>query len=371
MKVLHTEWSDGFGGQERRVLAEMEGLSARGHDCQLVCTKESSIYSEAKKRGMSVFTMPFRKTYDVQTMWLLTQYLKKNPVDVVNTHSGVDSWIGGISAKLAKVPVLVRTRHLEFILKRSPFNFIHYLPDMYITCGETMKHSLEENSGFPPDKIISIPTGVYRRFFNIQKNNDKRKLYGLSPEHFVVTNAAILRGSKGHEITLKAARIVLDKAPDVRFLIVGDGPKRKRLEAQAKELAISDRVIFTGFLEDIGEIYSFSDMFISSSWVEGLPQSMTQAMASRLPVVVTAVGSVPEVITNEQNGLIIHPGDYEALGENILRIIADKELAGRLVKNAFELVQKKYTMEMMVDKIETLYKNLLKRKTSVEHSIHT
>ncbi|MCI4625897.1 MAG: glycosyltransferase family 4 protein [Candidatus Magnetoovum sp. WYHC-5] len=362
VRVLHTEWSDGFGGQERRVLAEINGLNERGHRCALACRRHSRIFAEASKLGINVYTLSMRHAFDLLSIWRLARILKKGGFNILNTHSGIDSWLGGFSSKIAQTPVLVRTRHLEYLIKRTPMNFIHYLPDMYLTCGDTMKNNLIENGGFPPDRVISIPTGIDKRFFHIQRNDELRKAYGLLPHHIVVANAAILRGSKGHEITLKAASIVLKTNPNVRFLIVGDGPKRKRLEATTVELGIADRVIFTGFIHDVSSVYSFTDIFVLSSWSEGLPQSLMQAMAARLPVVATMVGSVPEIVLHEKTALAASAGDYEIIAKHILRLIDDKELVNRLTENAFTLVSQKHTLEVMLDKIEELYHKLLKNK---------
>ena len=145
MRILHTEWSDGMGGQEKRVLSESLGLARRGHYVALVCRDHSAIKTEAAMLGIDVHTLPLRKPYDIESIVRLAMLLTRGRFDIVNTHSGVDSWIGGIAARLAKVPVLARTRHLNIPLKRNPLNFIHYLPDVYITCGENMRTNLTRN----------------------------------------------------------------------------------------------------------------------------------------------------------------------------------------------------------------------------------
>lgn len=362
MRILHTEWSDDLGGQEKRVLAEAVGLRDRKHSVSLICRGHAKIRGEAIKSGLEVHTLPMRKLYDIASMIKLSQFLKNNRFDIINTHSGVDSWIGGIAARIAGVPVLVRTRHLNIPLKRSPLNFIHYLPDMYITCGENMRSNLIGNCGFPENKVISIPTGVNLVFFNTQRTPDLKLKYGLSRDDIVIVNVGIFRKVKGHEVTLKSVARVLNKIPKAKFLLVGDGPDKKELEEMADEMGIGKHVLFPGFIDNISEIYSFSDIAILSSWSEGLPQSLLQAMAAGVPVIATNVGGVPEVVVHEDSGILIEAGDHEALAEGIIRIINHPDLAVHMAGRAKEIVLQGHSMDSMLDSIESLYQRLLRKK---------
>ena len=362
MRILHTEWSDGLGGQEKRVLAEAVGLVKRGHHVVIACKEDTRIKGEATKAGLAVHTFPLRKPYDIGSIMSLTHFIRANKFDIVSTHSGVDSWIGGLASRLSGTPVLARTRHLNIPLKRSILNFIHYLPDVYITCGENMRDNLIGKCGFPAGKVVSIPTGIDPVFSNVKKNRDARTKYGIDIDSPVITYVGILRSVKGHEVTFRAVKTVVESMPDAKFLIVGDGPREAALKDYVADLNVSDHVIFSGFVDDIAEIYSFTDVAVLSSWSEGLPQSLLQAMASGVPVVATRVGGVPEVVIHEKTGLLVEAGDHEALAKGVIRILNDNEFASQLVDNAKELVQKEHSLDHMIDKIEGLYNTLLKQK---------
>lgn len=362
LKILHTEWSDGLGGQEKRILAELIGMFKRGHYVALACRENAKIKKEAERIPIDIFTLSMRKPYDLKSIIRLSRIIKKIGFDVINTHSGVDSWIGGLAAKLAGVSILIRTRHLNIPLKRNIFNFVHYLPDMYITCGENMRRNLVERCGFPEDKVVSIPTGVSNEFFDIKKDPGLKVKYGIDSNVTVITNVGILRSVKGHEITLKAAKQVLERFPDVVFFLAGDGPRKEALEKMAFELKISSRVIFAGFIENIKEIYSFSDLIVLSSWSEGLPQSLLQAMAAGVPVVSTKVGGVPEIVRNKETGILVEPGDFQSLSKGIISLLENHKLREQMINRAKELVANKYTLTHMLDKTESLYKDLLLRK---------
>lgn len=362
MRILHTEWSDGMGGQEKRILAEATELVKRGHHVALACRQHARIKDRAQEAGLAVHTFPLRKSYDIGSIISLSYFIRENKFDVVNTHSGVDSWIGGLAAKLAGVPVLARTRHLNIMLRRSLLNFIHYLPDVYITCGENMRQNLIGTCGFPENKVVSIPTGTDMTVFNVPRNRKAKVKYGIDIDVPVITNVGILRSVKGHEVTLGAVKKVISTFADARFLIVGDGPREAELETIAKDLGISEYVIFTGYVDNIPEIYSFSDVAVLSSWSEGLPQSLLQAMASGVPVVATRVGGVSEVVIHEKTGILVDAGDHEALAEAVIKILNNSKITSQLVDNARAIVQKEHSLDRMIDKIEGLYTALLKQK---------
>ncbi|MBF0344783.1 MAG: glycosyltransferase family 4 protein [Nitrospirae bacterium] len=362
MRILHTEWSDGFGGQEKRVLAEAYALMQRGHYVCIVCREHARLKTEALKKGVTVYTMPLKSSYDLTSIWQLVKYLRQHRFDVVNTHSGKDSWIGGLAARIAKTPVLVRTRHLNIKLKRNVINFIHYLPDAYITCGQNMRDTLVQECGFPQDKVVSIPTGVAKEFFDTRRDLHAKSKYGLDAGSVVIANVGILRTVKGQEITLQAFKKVLTELPHAKCLLVGDGPGRNRLLNVAKTLGISDNVIFTGYVDNVPDIYSFTDVSVLSSLSEGVPQSVLQAMAAGVPVVATRVGGVPEIVDHGGTGLLVDSGDHEALAAEILRLVKNPALAAELTKNAKTYALENHSLEAMVDKIERLYITLVQEK---------
>jgi glycosyltransferase involved in cell wall biosynthesis len=359
MRILHTEWSDGLGGQEKRVLAELVGLADRGHDLFLVCRAEARIRAEAERRGIGVFPLPLKSPYDVSSILRLRTVLKQRGIEIVNTHSGVDSWIGALAAKLANVPLLVRTRHLNIPLRRSILNFVHYLPDLYITCGENMRNILVGQCGFPDGRVVSIPTGVSKEFFDVARDMGTKKEFGLDPAALVVTNVGILRRVKGHETTFRAVPAVVREFPHARFLIVGDGPRRAELERMADELGIQEYVRFTGFIEDIKRVYAFTDVAVLSSWSEGMPQSVLQALACTVPVVATRVGGVPEVVQHEKTGFLAEPGDHAGFAREIVRVLREPEKAHQTALAGRELVRNAHSVEHMLDRLEQLYTGML------------
>lgn len=367
IKIIHTEESPHtFAGQEKRVLSELIGLRERGYRVALACKEKSPLKEEAEKCSIKVYTLSFNNLFDIKSILQLIRILRKEKFDIINTHSSVDSWIGGIAAKLARTPVLIRTRHSDRPIRRDVRHFIHYLPDIYVTCGETMRKKLIEKYGFPEGKTISIPSGISEDFFHIKREPDVKSRYGLDRDTKVITSIGRLCREKGHETTISAIKSVIKYFPNTKFLFVGDGGRRKKLEEKISSLGVDQYVLFTGFIRDVKEIFSFSDVMVLSSWSEGLPQSLLQAMASGVPVVATKVGGVPEIVIDGKTGILVNPGDSQGLSEGIIKILKNSDITSEFVKNARELVKNKYTITHMLDKTEELHQQLLRQKGKAE-----
>ncbi|MBI2949793.1 MAG: glycosyltransferase family 4 protein, partial [Verrucomicrobia bacterium] len=287
-------------------------------------------------------------------------FLIEQRIDVVNTHSGVDSWIGGLAAKWARTPVLLRTRHLNLPLKRSPLNFVHQLPDRIITCGEAIRAELISRDRFPAGQLVSIPTGIDFESFKPQHGRSAtRKNLGLAESDFVILMVGILRTVKGHDIALRAFQAISSELSQARLVLAGDGPWQAELERLAGTLRVTDRVRFLGFRDDVPDLMAAADMLLLTSRSEGVPQAVTQAMHAGLPVVAARVGGVPELITHEQNGLLVASEDPAATAAAARRIIQEPNLARRFAAAGRVHVETRFNLKTMLDRTEQLCTRLL------------
>ena len=206
----------------------------------------------------------------------------------------MDSWAGGLAGRWAKVPVLVRTRHISVRVKRPWLNRIYYLPDAIITTGEHIRRELLQTHKIPAERIVSIPTGADTgRFHSTSPDLELKKRMGLPIDCPVITLVAVLRAQKRHELVIAAAAEAIKVFPQARFLFVGDGPGRDRVEQEIKKARLEDRILMTGYREDIPAILSFTDL---GNYLLGggrNPQFLFQIMAMGKPVIATEVGGIP------------------------------------------------------------------------------
>ena len=355
--VLHTEWSDGWGGQERRVLSEMVGMRARGYQQILACRSSSTIGREAKARGIRVVHLPFAGKFDLASIVGLKRLIDQEGVNLVSTHSGIDSWVGSIAARWSGA-LIVRTRHLNLPLKRNIFNFVHYLPHAVVTCGEVMRQNLVDR-GFPPSDVLSIPTGIdFDSFRSRISRADARNKLQLPESCFAIAMVGIIRGVKRHEVALRAFALFRDAHPQARLLLVGDGPMSKDMRQLAEELGLGQSVSFLGHRDDVADLLAAADCFLLSSRSEGVPQAITQALGCGLPVVATAVGGVPELIIDGRTGLLVEPESPQLMAEALARVADDAALASRLGQAGKAHVEEHYSLQAMLNKTEALYARL-------------
>lgn len=357
--ILHTEWSDGWGGQERRILAEMVGMRDRGHRPLLACRPTCRLGAEAAKNDIQVFHFPFAGKFHPATIIGLKRLIRSEGVDLVNTHSGMDSWAGGIAARLAGVS-LVRTRHLNLPLRRNFLNFVHYLPHAVVTCGEAMRRQLVD-LGFSGDKVISIPTGIdFATFVPRRQRHEVRRELGIADAAFMILMIGVIRGVKRHEIALQAFAAFQRKYPEAVLVLAGDGPMRVDMERLVADLGIGRRVLFLGHRDDIPDLLGAADCLLLTSRSEGVPQAVTQALGCGVPVVATAVGGVPELIPNERTGLLVPPESVDETARALLRLASEAGLATALGTEGRHHVMKHYSLGAMLDATEALYGRLLR-----------
>lgn len=159
LKIIHTEWSNGWGGQEIRILDECLGMAARGHQVALAGCPDGQLRQRAEAAGLPFHPLPMAGPWDLRAVLRLAALLRRQGADVVHTHSSVDSWVGGFAAPLAGA-ACVRTRHLSVPVNTNALNFVYRLPRAVATTGEGIRRHLVEDYGLTPARVMSIPTGV-------------------------------------------------------------------------------------------------------------------------------------------------------------------------------------------------------------------
>jgi glycosyltransferase involved in cell wall biosynthesis len=365
-KILHTEWSMAWGGQEIRILQEAVAFLNQGHQISILAQPGSDLEKRAQEAGIKVFTMLLRNAFDPLAIVKLMRLFKKERFHVVNTHSSVDSWVASLAGKWAGVPVLVRTRHISVPAKTHSLNKVYSLPDVVITTGEQIRQTLIKGYHLPEDHVFSIPTGVDTdRFFPRPPDFTLKKELGLPEDALVITLVALLRSQKRHELVIAAAPAILEKYPQVRFLFVGEGPRRNRIEEELRRHRLEPFFLLTGHRNDIPEILSITDIGLISSEAEGVPQFLLQAMAMARPMVATRVGDIPGIIESGINGLLIPPEDPQALAEAVIRFLDDKACAAQMGQQARELIAGKYTAAQMAKQVYEVYLKVFKEKRPV------
>jgi glycosyltransferase involved in cell wall biosynthesis len=283
---------------------------------------------------------------------------------LVNYHDAHSAAIGSVAASLAKVPLRVISRRVDFPLKRNPFSRRKYTKniDAIIAVSEGVKKVLVEG-GIDAGRIRVIPDGIDFAPFEDQTSKDYlRHELSFAPDDFLVGIVAHLADHKGHKYLIQASEYLREHSSKIKIIIVGEGPLKMELSKQVKEIHGEGMVFFLGFREDIPQILNSLDMFVLSSYLEGMGSSLMDAMACRLPIVATRVGGIPEVVEHGKTGLLVSPRSPKALAKAILNVYQDKDLAHRLGQKGYEVVHQKFSAESMASKVIDLYEALAEKK---------
>ena len=363
IKVLHTEWSDGWGGQEIRTVNEMIALRDKGIEVFLACKENSKINQKAQEQNIKVFTLPFSGNTDFKTLFGLMKIIKMFNIDIVNTHSGKDTWVGGLAAKFAGAK-FIRTRHLSNKIRSSRLNFINELADFILTTGESVRSDMIKYNRIDPKKIMSVPTGIDDEVFDpiLYNKSTCRDKFGFHSDEIVIGIVAVLRQFKRHDIFIDVANTIINKNLDkkIKFIIAGEGPQRNAIESLIKKLNLQDNIILLGHVDNVTELLSALDIFmLTSDSKEGVPQSVMQSLLMGKATIATDVGSTKDLYNS--NNFILVDCDKDILAKELESLILSKDKQISLENNSRGYIKENFSKKSMVDKILKIYNKILEK----------
>lgn len=356
----------GWGGQEVRVLVELEWMRAHGHWVALAAHPESGAGKQARQAGIELYPISARKGKLPLELIPMARWISRNKIDVVNTHSSNDGWLVGLAARLARRPILIRSRHVEVDYPsrfRSGLAF-RSLPHHLITTSQRIANRVMEELSLPAWQVTCIATGIDLNKFNPAVNGTLREELGLKPEVALVGMVAVLRSWKGHPIFIQSMEHVLKASRrPVRFIIAGDGPGRQELAETIARMPWKEHVTMLGHRTDVPNVVASLDVLVLPSYAhEGIPQIILQAQATGRAVVGTTVGGIPEVVEDDVTGLLVPPRNPEALAEKISALLNDAALRERLGTASRAQMEKHYGVDSMGERLLALYEEVSHRR---------
>lgn len=368
LKVLHIIGGGEFGGAERHILNLFEALDTKAVEITVCCLFNEPFAEIASSAGIRCLAFPMRHKADFGVVGKLAAVIRNNGFELVHTHGVRANLLGRLASRQAGKRKVITTVHS--LLEKDYPGFLYRLgnslaesltrslTDHFITVSGGLKEKLI-SQGVPEEKITVIYNGIVMEEFNPErKAGNIRRKFGLDASAPLVGIVARLHPVKGHRFFLEAAREVLQQRPDVRFLIVGDGPLRPSLEELAAQLGIAGQVTFTGFVEDIPSIMSELQLLVISSLWEGFGLTAVEAMALGVPVVSSEAGGLPEVILHGETGLLVPPANSTALARGIIWMMDHPEAVVEMTKRAGAAVRENFTAAAMARRTEELYRRL-------------
>lgn len=297
--------------------------------------------------------------------WQLRNLIRSTRADLVQCFLYRANILSPIAARLAPPrPIVVSSQRslapLEGGLGVLLSRWTHRLADRIVAVSEAVKSHLIDAEAVGPSRIVVIPNGVNPALYENLDPATSRRSLELPQDEMIVGAAGRLTPVKDFGNLIRAVARVRDTGIPIRLILAGDGPLRPDLEALAGELDLGDRVIFPGNIGDMRRFYGALDVFVLSSIREGSPNVVLEAMACGCPVIATNVGGVPELIGDQDSGLLVDPDDPEGLASALLRLAREPRLRANLAKNGRKRISEQFDLEASVKAYESLYLRLLR-----------
>ena len=382
IKVAHIIARMITGGADENTLFTIEGLSKEKYEIDLITGEEfdKDILNKVKNHPFDIIQIKGLKwklnfLHDTIVLLKLIKLLKKKQYDIVHTHTTKAGILGRIAAYLSGVPVIVHGLHgstfqafnsgllnwFLFLFER----FTDRFTDAYISVSKVLSETYIEKGIGKKDNHYTVYSGMeLSKFYHARDKinyQEKYKELGINEGEFLIGNVARLETRKGHQFLLDAFKNVVgeQKYGQLKLLIIGEGNKRKCLENYVNELNLGDKVIFTGYREDVEELMPLMDIFVLTSLREGLPRVLVQAAAVGIPSVAFNVDGVPEIIKDNYNGFLVKVKDVEQLENRIVKYMNNKELVLLHGQKGREFIENKWSIKGMIDRIDKIYQDLV------------
>ena len=364
IRVVHLVERLAVGGMEKHIEYLLQKLPPERFEQWLCCIGEPGPRAdEIRAQGHRVVVLGVRYYYVPSHLMKAWAFLRRLRPHVAHTHGEFAAIFGRAAAVAARVPVvLFQAQNIPAYVQARRHVFqnrlLTALSHGIVACSWHTRRYLLETEKIPARKVAVVHNCVDISLVDAGRHSrgGMRRAFGFGPDDVVLGTVSRLAPVKGHADLLHAMASVLARRPSARLLIVGDGPERPRLEALAVELSLGKRVTFAGMRGDVPRVLAGLDVFVQpTAEVEGLPLSIAEAMAARLPVVATDVGGVREAVVDRDNGFVVPPRNAAALASPLAALVGDPGLRLRMGHRSRERCEAEFSVDLMAQRTAALY----------------
>lgn len=367
LTVVHGVLALDVGGLERNVLNQIREGHRLGQRVAVVCLERpGTLAPQAEALGARVVTLGKRPGLRPEVVGRMRAALRELAPDVVHTHDVATLLYTGPAARRAGAPVVVHTEHGRGDYGRFRTRTLGRLAGRYARrfycLTEDMADWVTAHGVAPRARVRVIHNGIDTACFRDPGDpGEVRRSLGIPSGAPVVGTVGRLNEVKRQDVLLRAFARVRQSLPDAHLVLVGDGPLRGNLGTLAEGLGLSGCVHFAGYQPRSTPYLAVMDAFALTSRSEGMPQAALEAQVAGVPVVATRVGGLPELLDEGRTGLLVKPGDEGAVADALLRVLTDRELAGRLSAAGRELVEGRFDVGRMAEVYHRDFLELLGR----------
>ena len=355
----------GIGGAERNLVEFLKNYDSDKYN-PIVCSvgQGGAFKKDLDALGIPVFVFPKKHKFDISQVFKASKLMKANKVAVVVTILFYADIIGSLAATLARVPVCIcwsagtvgKDSKNDGIRHRYSYKLIRHMVKKVISVSNKSGEFLVKHRSVPPKKLTVIHYGVdLKNFIRLEYPQKKLQEIGLTSDHILLGEIARLNRQKGHVYLVEAAKGVVKIFPKVKFLLIGEGPLREKLQEMVDENGLTDHFLFLGLRTDVKELLNLLDIMLLPSLWEGLPNVVLEAMACGKPIIASAVDGTPEAVVDDVTGILIPPKDPRALEKAIITLLNDRDKLKKMGENARKRAEESFSIQRQIENFNNLF----------------
>ena len=361
MKILHLSSERSWRGGEQQIAYLIEELSQAGVENLVACRLGSAFEAYCRKQSIPHISLPFSSSLDFRTALGLKRYCREQAPALMHLHSSKSHGLAVLSAWLGNSTPMVLSRRVDFPLKKnwlSQKKYNHSGIRRIICVSDAIRQIVQQDIS-QPEKALSVHSGIDLTKFSTEAiGNLLRQQYNIPADDWLVGNTAALAPHKDYFTFVNTVELLEQEGFPAFYFIIGTGPLEQEIKAYVKAKGLEHKIIFTGFLNNIAEVLPELDLFLMTSKTEGLGTSLLDAFASKVPVVATAAGGIPEIVRHEETGLLAPVGDARQLARHVKTLHQNKQLRDKLVPSAYSFVQS-FSKKHTAQKTLAIYREVL------------
>lgn len=364
--IVHVVLSLDVGGLERNIVNQVRERHALGQRVSVVCLERPGVLaSQVEELGGRVVCLDKKPGIQLSLILKMRSVLRELRPDIVHTHQIPTLIYTGLASRWLGAVRIVHTEHgLPAFANRTRTRWISRLSGihcaLFFCLTEEIAREVRKYWIVAERKICTIRNGIETANYGECGDPHRiRRLLGISTDATVIGTVGRLVEIKQYDLLIRSFVQVAQSCLDAHLVFVGEGPEKSSLRQLAEGLGVGQRVHFVGYQTNVNEYLHAMNCFALTSRSEGTPQAVLEASIARLPVVASRVGGLPEIIDDGKTGLLVPPGDEEALTRAIMEVVQNKELACRLGEAASLRVHSKYGISRMAKEYHNYYLKLL------------
>lgn len=356
MNILYLSSKKRWGGVVSWMVKTAAGLQKKGHNVYIISHPNSRLKKPANSE-LNIISKKLGSTFNPAMILYLIRFIRKNKIDLIVTNIDKEIGIGGIAALFCGIPNIRRVGREDDFNSRIRTRLTHkFLVDKcLVPCNYVIDASIKRSPWLKRSEFTTIYNGRNPGITNTTLISKQRSEWGIGIDEKIIGMTCQMTKVKHTEDLIIVFDNIHAEFPNWKLVITGEGPELSKLKQLAKDLSIDKKVVFPGFTSDPVFTASCYDIALSTSKMEGFPNTIVEYFSVGKPVVSTRVGGVDEIITHSKNGLLAEFGDLKSLENLLSELIKNEDMRRSLGENALITLKEKFTEDLMIDKLEKYF----------------